>query len=159
MQIRHLILPVILIFPPPAFPDTELAMQAYERGDFISAYQQLDSLAQAGDPVAQYNLGFMYFGGDGILQDDDRAFFWFNRSARAGYAPSQDVLAYMYNHGKGVNPDKLRAYVWYSIAAFNGIFLAQSIREKLSHELGSVERIQADLMVDDYMKHYQSQKR
>ncbi|MDX1519520.1 MAG: tetratricopeptide repeat protein, partial [Gammaproteobacteria bacterium] len=142
--------------PPLALADTELAMRALDRGDYISAYRQLDALARAGDPVAQYNLGFMYYGGEGIPQDDQQAFYWFNRAARSGHAPSQDVLAYMYNHGRGVEQDKIRAYVWYSIAAANGIFLAESIRDKLARELGNVEQIQADIMVEDYLKHYQS---
>ncbi|MCG8325150.1 MAG: sel1 repeat family protein [Thiotrichales bacterium] len=146
-----------LLCPLYAYPENDLAMRALEQGDYISAFQQFDVRARAGDPIAQYNLGFMYYGGEGIDQDETQAFYWFNQSARAGYAPSQDVLAYMYNHGLGVDRDRVRAYVWYSIAATNGIFLAESIRKKLFKELGSVEQIQADLMVEDYMKHYQGQ--
>lgn len=156
MNIRRQLISFCLLWSICCQADTDLAMRALEHGDIISGYQQLNNLALSGDPIAQYNLGFLYYTGNGIPVNEEQAFFWFNLSARAGHAPAQDVLAYMYNHGKGTEKDKIRAYVWYSLAASNGIFLAQGIRKKLSQELGSIEMIQADLMVDDYMKHYLS---
>ncbi len=154
MRLIPFLIASILLWPPPALADTDRALIAYEQGDITTAVRELEKIAKQGDPVAQHHLGFIYFNGEGLGQNDKKAFYWFNQSARRGYAPSQDVLAYMYNHGRGVEPDKIRAYVWYSLAASNGIFLAQSIRKKLSEELSSIEMIQADLMVEDYLKTY-----
>ena len=148
---------LILFAPLTARADMALALRALEQGNHVAAYHELSHLALAGNPAAQYNLGFLYFQGTGVRQDERKAFYWFNHSARSEYAHAQDVLGYLYNHGLGVERDRMRAYVWYTVAAANGIFLAESIKEKLARTLKASERIQADLMVEDYLKHYQSE--
>ena len=54
--------------PPPA-PDTSLTSLQYA--------------AEGGHPVAQWKLGRMYADGDGVTQDDLRAFEYFSRIANA----------------------------------------------------------------------------
>jgi hypothetical protein len=56
------------------------------------------SLAEAGHPVAQWKLGKMYADGDGVAQDDLRAFEYFSRIANAHAednptAPQASVVA------------------------------------------------------------------
>ncbi len=54
---------------PPASPDTSLTALQYA--------------AEGGHPVAQWKLGRMYASGDGVTQDDLRAFEYFSRIANA----------------------------------------------------------------------------
>tara|TARA_Y100001934_G_scaffold263474_1_gene339234 strand:+ start:146 stop:286 length:141 start_codon:yes stop_codon:yes gene_type:complete len=41
-------------------------------------------MAEAGDPGAQYNLGFNFVQGKGIARDLVQAYFWFELAARQG---------------------------------------------------------------------------
>ena len=43
--------------------------EAYERGDFASAYSEWLPMAEQGDAVAQFRLGVMYMNGLGVQQD------------------------------------------------------------------------------------------
>ncbi len=134
--------------------DITFAMKAFEHGDYITAFKEFNTLAEAGNTIAQYNLAFLFYEGQGVERNLKKAAFWFNQSALAGHAPSQDTLAYMYNHGIGLPQDSLRAYVWYSIASGNGIFLAETIKNKLGTELNKTEHIQADIMIRQYESNY-----
>ena len=91
------------------------ALSAYEQGDFYLAHEIFTQLAEDHNQEAQYNLAFMYFGGDGVVQDDMKAAFWFEQAAKAGHAAAQDTLAYMYLNGRGRNVDRILAYVWYRL--------------------------------------------
>lgn len=129
-----------------------MAIAAYEQGDYQTAYEEPSRLAKNDDAEAQYNLAFMYFGGNGISQDDTKAAQWFERAAKSGHAAAQDKLAYMYLHGRGLTPDRIRAYAWYSLAAHNGIFLAKKISENLRKRMSSSERADAEHLSHEYIK-------
>ena len=43
--------------------------------------QQLIKDAEAGDLKAQWDLSNMYYEGDGVTQDDDKAFYWTSKAA------------------------------------------------------------------------------
>lgn len=46
------------------------AKQSFYGGDYQRAAKDLDALAKAGDPEAQYALGYMYYYGMGVKKDD-----------------------------------------------------------------------------------------
>src|SRR5215471_19582931 len=48
-----------------------------------ASFTALEYAAEGGHPVAQWKLGRMYAVGDGVAQDDMRAFEYFNRIANA----------------------------------------------------------------------------
>ena len=58
---------------------------AYRQGDMGSAVQALQFAAEKGNPLAQWKLGRMYAAGDGIGEDDLKAFQLFRQIAN-GYA-------------------------------------------------------------------------
>lgn len=130
------------------------ALDAYESGDYQTAYEQFTQLALKDNAEAQYNLAFMHYGGEGVPQDDVKAAYWFEQAARAGHAAAQDTLGYMYLNGRGHKVDRVRAYVWYSVAAENGIFLAKNVSANLRKQMGAAERIHADLLSREYLKKY-----
>ncbi len=130
------------------------AITAYEQGNYEIAYETFSHLADQNDAEAQYNLAFMYFGGEGITQNDVKAAFWFEQAAKSAHAGAQDTLAYLYLHGRGLEPNPIQAYAWYSVAAENGIFLAKNISENLKRKMNTEERLHADLLSTEYIKEY-----
>ena len=155
MKHRYLIYIFSLLFVKTVLADDiNTALQAYENGDYQTAYQQFTFLAENNNAEAQYNLGFMYFGGDGIEQDDEKAASWFERAAKSGHAAAQDTLAYMYLHGRGRKADRIRAYAWYNLAANNGVFLAKNISETLRRQMSATERIDAEQLSRQYLREF-----
>jgi len=130
------------------------AITAYEQGNYEVALKQFTQLAQQNNAEAQYNLAFMYFGGEGVPQNDSKAAHWFEQAAKLAHAGAQDTLAYLFLHGRGVDANKIQAYAWYRVAAENGIFLAKNISENLKKEMNTEERIHADLLSSEYIKNY-----
>ena len=63
---------------------------------------QLRALAEQGNAVAQYNLGFRYANGDGVPQDNAEAERWYRLAAYQGHADAQYSLGLMYQLGYGV---------------------------------------------------------
>ncbi len=59
------------------------AADLYQAGDKLTAVEVLEFAAGAGHPIAQWKLGRMYADGDGIMEDDLRAFQLFSEVANA----------------------------------------------------------------------------
>ena len=53
--------------------------------------------AEQGDAVAQYSLGVVYYSGDSVPQDYEKAFEWFTKSAEQDDARAQNDLGAMYD--------------------------------------------------------------
>ena len=58
---------------------SEDATQAYNSGDYKTAYRLNKSLAEQGSPEAQANLGLMYNHRRGVAQNDAEAMKWFGK--------------------------------------------------------------------------------
>ena len=70
-------------------------LTAYNNGDYATALLEWKPLAEQGNADAQYNLGVMYYKGQGVIQDNVYAHMWFNiaASAREKYATKdRDVI-------------------------------------------------------------------
>lgn len=98
---------------------------AYERGDYRSALDHWQPLAEQGDVKSQYNLGLMYARGHGLNQDDAQAVRWWREAARRGDPEAQYNLGLMYAEGRGVEQDEAQACQWWEDAAKQGEALAQ----------------------------------
>ena len=97
----------------------EQGLAAYHAGDFAGARRVWLPLAEAGDPVAQNNLGSIA-GRAGPLQDLPAALQWYTKAAAAGYAIAQFNLGAMYEKGQGVAQNFALARRWYGAAAAQG---------------------------------------
>src|SRR6266478_2180320 len=119
---------------PPSTPDTSLTSLQYA--------------AEGGHPVAQWKLGRMYADGDGVAQDDLRAFEYFSRIANSkiksdperaremfsyaasyfGNADAQYDLARLYLRSAGSSRDDFRYGArWLGLAAQKGQHQAQAL--------------------------------
>ena len=93
---------------------------AYNRKDYKTAYKLWLPLAEQGDAKAQYNLGQMYYEGQGVPQDHKEAVKWYRLSAEQGDASAQFHLGTFYEQGQGVPQDYVSAHMWWNIAGSNG---------------------------------------
>ena len=87
-----------------------------------NSIEKTQKLAGQGDVEAQFNLGTIYYKGEGVTQDYELAVKWFRKAAERGHAKAQYSLGYMYYYEQGVTPDDFKkAFKWFRKAAMQGI--------------------------------------
>jgi TPR repeat protein len=99
---------------------TLAGMNAYNAGDVASAYRLLNDAANAGDPEAQVNLGYLYARGQGVTADQKQAFDLYAQSAEQGNSEGMNALGYKYQYATGVPKDMHKAIAWYCQAVAYG---------------------------------------
>ena len=112
----------------------------------------LEQRAVAGDAVAQYNLGVMYYEGQGVEQNFKDAAKWFRKAAEQGNAMAQYSLGFMYGKGDGVLQDDVTAYAWWDISAANGQEKAKKFKDLDAKELTAEEIAKAEALVKEMVK-------
>ena len=96
-----------------------------------SGVQQPQSLqdrigsAQAGDMVAQNNLGYDYAFGNGIPQSRKDAVKWLTAAASTGFVPAEVNLGLLYEKGWAGKVDLAEAARWLRVAAEQGDALTE----------------------------------
>ncbi len=80
----------------------------------------LVKLADQGDMHSLAKLGDMYYMGNRVTKDIDKAFSYLKKAAEAGHIPSQFTLAFMYNKGEGTEIDSEEYAYWMKQAALGG---------------------------------------
>ena len=105
--------------------DLDAGVEAYFRGDYAAALREFRPLAEQGDAGAQFGLGVMYAGGEGVAEDDRQAVFWYHQAAEQGHAAARYSLGLMYYNGEGVPEDHRQAVLWFRQAAEQGYAAAQ----------------------------------
>src|SRR5262245_28058153 len=73
-------------------PSLREAVAAYRRGDFAAALEQLIPLANDDNAQAQFMLGMMYEGGQGVQRDLAAAARWYQAAARQGMPEAEAAL-------------------------------------------------------------------
>ena len=76
----------------PVRADFADAIQAYDGGDYATAFAESLAAAKQGDADAQYMAGFLYMRGQGTRRDSLRAYQWFALAARQGDEFAADAL-------------------------------------------------------------------
>ena len=102
------------------------AVAAHGRGDYAQAFKLFSPLAEQGDAPAQYNIGFMYYNGQGVTQSYQEALKWFRLAAAQGDASAQNSLGWMYHKGQGVTQNNQEAVKWLKLSAVQGNAHAQT---------------------------------
>jgi hypothetical protein len=101
---------------------------------------QLQQLANSGDPAAQNAMGLRYASGDGLAQDEKKAVFWFTKAAENGNVKAQVALGARYWAGRGLEPSLSQAYFWTVLARAAGDKNSKTFAEFLA---GHMTRPQA----------------
>ena len=75
-----------------AYPNLSVLYEKEHR----DVLKEIEELANQGDAMAQYNLGWINGRGllseDGLMKDEDVARSWFEKSAKLGFQDAEDVL-------------------------------------------------------------------
>ena len=96
------------------------ATAAIAREEYSIALELLPPLAEAGNAIAQSQLGLLYAEGLGIEADYNTSLPLFTRSAKQGEPDGLYYLGYSYLHGTGVDIDRSRALAYFILAAQMG---------------------------------------
>ena len=120
--------------------DFDKGFKAYNSGDFAAAVKWFTLAAEQGDADAQFNLGLVYWDGEGVSQDIKAAMKWFTLAAEQGDADAQNILGVMYDEGEGVSQNIKAAMKWFKLAAEQGNAHAQYNLGAIYHNGESVPR-------------------
>jgi TPR repeat protein len=123
-----------------------LGIMLQSRGEYQQAAYWYKQAANAGVANAQYNMGTLYFNGQGVPQDYARAHEWFMRAARRGNKNAEFQLGMTYFTGQGVNKDPQQEIYWYDKAARQGLPAA-------AYNLGVIYN-NGDEVAADYVRAY-----
>ncbi len=93
-----------------AAADYKKGMDAYNIGDFTTAYSEWLAAAKTGDKLAQHGLGFLFELRKGIPEMPEskslaQAVEWYQAASAQGVAAAQTNLGLMYAQGRGVKQD------------------------------------------------------
>lgn len=100
-------------------------VDAFERGDYLAAYEKWEPLATLGIADAQHNLGALYEYGHGVPQNYAEAAKWYRRAAEQGHSTAQHNLGVLYANGQGVAQHYGYAGQWWQKAAEQRFIPAQ----------------------------------
>jgi len=101
----------------PAYSRFESGVDAFNRGDFKTAYQEWLQPAINGDVDAARNLARLYHDGKGVGVDYAQARKWYKFAADKCNATAQNNLGLMYLNGQGGPKDDVIAFRLFQVAA------------------------------------------
>ena len=113
-KIQTLLTTAVLLFGMggSSFADFNDGFDAYNKGDYKTAFNEWKSLAEQGDADAQDKLGLMYENGRGTLKDYKESFKWYHKAAEQGNPSAQQYLGFLYASGYVVTKDLTKAKYW-----------------------------------------------
>jgi TPR repeat protein len=114
--------------------------------------------ANAGDAMAQYDLGVMYSSGTGVQEDQTEAVKWYRMAAEQGDADAQHNLGVMYDNGAGVPEDDVEAYAWFSVVATGGQIRGEKFRDSVKEQLTAEQLAEAQKRATELFEKYGSGK-
>ena len=132
--------------------DFDKGLEAYNSGDYQIALQEWRPLAaEQGDASAQFMIGGMYYGGEGVPQDYAEAVKWYRLAAEQGDASAQNNLALMYYRGQGVLQSNVMAHMWMNISSASGNPKAGELRKALASKMTNADISTAQEMARECM--------
>jgi TPR repeat protein len=94
--------------------------------DYNQVYLLLKDAAEEGNPIAEFNMGMLYFTGKGVPKSNEAAAAWFRKAAEKGDTTAQYNLGNMFGTGVGVAEDASEARKWFTLAADAGHIMASN---------------------------------
>lgn len=113
-----------LLIASPTFADYNTGANAFNSGDYRTAYKELLPEANKGNAEAQWAMGLMNYHGNGMLSDIPEAAAWFKKAGNQGHSESSLVIANMYFSGEYFNKSKRKSLEWMEKAAEQGSVMA-----------------------------------
>ncbi len=142
----------------PALADFKAGLDAYQKGDYVGAAKEWRPMAEAGDPIAQYNMGLLYLDGHGVPQSPAEAANWFRRAAEQDYTDAQHNLGAMYGSGQGVKRDYVQAYKWLNICAAKGNDGCKTQRDLIAKKLKAAQLADGQRLATEFKPQKEADK-
>ena len=120
--------------------EANLGVMLTTRSKFAEAALWYQRAAEMGISTAAYNLGTLYYNGQGFPQDYAKALYWFEESAKRNDPYAEFQLGMMYGNGKGVDADPAAELRWYTKAAEQGLPAAQYNLAVMYHNAEGVDQ-------------------
>lgn len=67
-------------------------IRSFQVQDYRQAFIRLMPEAEKGHPDAQYAIGYMYYYGQGVVEDRKKAWYWITCAAKKGQADAQQAV-------------------------------------------------------------------
>jgi uncharacterized protein len=150
------LLALSLVAPPAAVGQTVLrdSVPVSLKRDYERSQTLWIDLAERGDTRAQTALGFLYYIGLWLDQNDREAFNWFEAAAVQGTPEAQYYLGTMFLRGRGIGANASAAYFWCELSVAQGVRaeknLAHSCREEAAKSMSQDEIKTAELRVKSW---------
>jgi TPR repeat protein len=123
----------------------------YKKGEYSKALKIWTEEADNGEANAIYNIGLLYFFGNGVNKDLSIAYNFCKKAALKGLARAQNNLAYMYLNGMGTNKDYVNSYAWSLIAIKHG-YNSQGIKDNAKMHLTPAMLTDAERLANKMIK-------
>ena len=67
-------------------------IHSFQVQDYRQAFIRLKPEAEKGQPDAQYAIGYMYYYGQGVVENRRQAWYWITMAAKAGQSDAQAAV-------------------------------------------------------------------
>ena len=109
-KLFYLVLISIMSISVSATADNDIGYKYYQKGNYGKALEIWTIQADEGSKEALYNIGLLYFFGNGVEKDLPLAFEYCQNAAFMGSPRAQNNLAFMYIEGMGVEKSFIASY-------------------------------------------------
>ena len=92
---------------------------------------------------AQFNLGSLYFDGQGTDKDRAAGVNWYSQAADSGHGGAAMLMADFFQKGSSVNKDLVQAHAWASMAIKADHEEGQALQQKIESKLSSSQLSEA----------------
>ncbi|WP_424244807.1 hypothetical protein Dip510_002078 [Elusimicrobium posterum] len=84
-----------------------------EKQDYLQALKWYEKAAAQNNGSAAFNIGLIYYNGNGVKKDYKKAFQYFNLAKKLDIALADHMLAAMYYYGQGTEKDYSKSLEYY----------------------------------------------
>lgn len=146
---KYIFLAILILFASGVLYADDIGYKYYKKGNYAKALEFWEKEALIGEKEAYYNIGLLYFFGQGVEKDLSLAFNYCKKAAIAGSARAQNNLSYMYLKGLGVEVNYIEAYAW-SIIAMKNDYDSSGLNTESSKHLTPAMFHEAEKLVKKY---------
>lgn len=111
-----------------------------------------EKAATQGHVPSQYEIGAMYYQGEGVAKDYRQAAFWFQKAAEQGDQGGQYDSGLMFYRGEGVAQDYVEAHKWWNLAGRSGDRKARDRREMVEQLMTREQIAEAQRRASEWLK-------
>ncbi len=85
------------------YPNFYEGITYFKSQKYREAFIRLKPVAEKGQPDAEYAVGYMYYYGQGVVEDRAKAWYWITKAARVGQPDAVEAAAILSQPKKKIN--------------------------------------------------------